>query len=54
MNTPVNDVTQTEAQEIHDLACDTDPDHDAGAKGGCWCCCTSCEFDFDAVMANGM
>lgn len=40
------------AQQIHDLACETDPEHDGGGPGGCWCCCLDCDFDFDAVMGG--
>lgn len=36
-----------EAQALHELRQLLHPEHD---RVGCWCCCTDCDFDFDAVM----
>jgi hypothetical protein len=39
--------TENEAQALHDYRQAHDPEHD---RGGCWCCCMDCDFDFDAIM----
>jgi hypothetical protein len=46
----IDDIGEEEAQQIHDLARDTDSQHD---QISCWCCCFDCEFDVPKIMANG-
>lgn len=42
-------LTSDEAQEIHELAMDTDPEHD---RSSCWCCCMDCDFPAEEILAE--
>jgi hypothetical protein len=39
--------TENEAQALHDYRLVHSAGHD---RVSCWCCCTDCDFDFDAIM----
>lgn len=41
---------EAEAQQIHDLARGTDPNHD---QVWCWCCCLDCDFDLIELITGG-
>lgn len=42
-------LTPDEAQQIHELAMDTDPEHD---RSSCWCCCMDCDFPAEEILAE--
>lgn len=39
-----------QAQVFHDQV--HGDDEEGWINGGCWCCCSVCDFDFDQVMKN--
>jgi hypothetical protein len=41
-------MNEDEARRLHEQRQREDTGHD---RGGCWCCCADCDFDYDAVMA---
>jgi hypothetical protein len=43
------EITEDEAQRIHDARRTADPEHDSGS---CWCCCIDCDFDVRAIIGN--
>jgi hypothetical protein len=42
---------EQEAQRLHDERREDDEHHDLSS---CWCCCVDCDFDWDAVVNEGI